>query len=120
MKIHLVKGRSYLYGKYIATKEKPTIDVPNDIAEYLISTGHFTSNSVTKEEKKSEPPAAIKTGFNANDSKSEVAQEFDVNKMRIEEINALAEELGVEFAAGDKKAEKIAKLNKYLNNKPEE
>lgn len=120
MTINLIKGCSYSYDKYIATKAKPSIDVPDNVAEYLLSTGHFSAN-LSVENNKPETPTitTVDVPTKGNEKSDEEPTAMSVENMSTKEINALAKELGVEFAEGDKKPEKIAKLNEFLNKTEE-
>ena len=120
MIIYLIKGGSYSYDKYVATKENPSIDVPDNVAEYLLSTGYFSANSLVQKNKPNTPTITTKDVPTTGEKQSEEGQSaVNVENMSTKEINALAKELGVEFAEGDKKPEKIAKLNEFLNKKEE-
>lgn len=121
MFVKLKSGMSYTYGKFVATKDKPVIEVPDNVGNYLISTGRFLPTDGA-EDVKNEVSSTITTADFTKEtgtSTSEIPEVPDVSKMTVEEINALASELGVEFPAAAKKTEKIKILTSFLNKKDE-
>lgn len=118
MFVKLKSGMSYTYGKFVATKDKPVIEVPDNVGNYLISTGRFLPTDGA-EDVKNEVSSTITTADFTKETVTSTSEIPDVSKMTVEELNALASELGVEFPAAAKKTEKIEILTSFLNKKDE-
>lgn len=125
MYIQLKKGLfSYSYKGYIATRTKPLIEVPTEVGAYLLSTGRFTAiQGVSDKVQKDENPTLTTSDLTQQDttaSETHMSEIPDISSMKVEELNMLAESLGVEFPENAKKPERIEILTNFLNKKGEE
>lgn len=124
MLITLVKDcLSYTCGNYTFTKETSSLEVPDDVGAYLLSTGNFKAGEAPAEAKeKTDDTPTITTGNFKQETSAPAPVDgvSDVSAMTASELNALAKELGVEFPANAKKDEKIEILSNFLGAKGEE
>lgn len=109
---------SYSLDKYYATKKNPIIDVPDDIAEYLISTGNFSVVNENITEKKQENIGVITTDevpTVVDIEKSDNDSISNIGKMTVAQLDELAEQVGYKYEGKLNKEQKIAALSEYLN-----
>ena len=129
MKIKLTsKVKSYSLGEYSATQKKPVIDVPDDVAEYLISTGNFAPASSCDEENitcdnkgtitTNDVPTVAGNPEQSSDNELEQS-DFNIAKMTVAQLDELAEQVGCTFDGKLNKEQKIAALTEFLNNSEE-
>lgn len=121
MKIRLVKGLSYTTPSFSCKKGKE-VTVPDKVGEELVKTGRFACVSVN-DNAGSTPPADNQkdvsdsdgesteksTGSNNNGNGEELSAEI-IEKMRKDELIALAEEKGIDISEcsnNEERAEKI-------------
>ena len=122
MKIKLTsKVKSYSLGEYSATQKKPVIDVPDDVAEYLISTGNFAPASSCDNKgtiTTNDVPTVAGNPEQSSDNELEQS-DFNIAKMTVAQLDELAEQVGCTFDGKLNKEQKIAVLTEFLNNSEE-
>lgn len=118
MFVKLLGCMSYTYDKFSATKDKPVIEVPDDVGAYLISTGRFALFSIIETPNIMPETPTIKTSdFESSKEKSSTAESPEapnILKMKVTELDELASQLGIEFKNGLSKSEKIEKISAFL------
>ena len=105
MKLKLIKGRSYSYGKIKVTNDKPIFETAdNKLADALIKSGFFVAVS---------EPAPVKNN-NTSGNKDKEPKETPLEKMTAKQLDAYAKEKGIDLKGLKTNADKIAKIKELL------
>lgn len=116
MFVKLLGCMSYTYDKFSATKDKPVIEVPDDVGVYLISTGRFARKEETPTTQSGNPTIST-SDFTTSDTKpstTEINEAPSISKMKVAELDALALQLGIKFEDGLSKSEKIERISAFI------
>ena len=107
IKLKLIKGRSYAFGKTKVISDKPIFETADDkLAVKLVKSGYFIAVS---------EPAAIK---DIPAAVTEV-EEIPLEKMTIEQLTIYAGENGINLTGLTKKPDILAKIKQVIDDNGE-
>lgn len=119
MIIKLIQSKSYSCGDITVFAKEPIITVNDkERAEYLLSTGYFEEIiEPNKENKNLNDNSVTKNDFLENSS--EKSDDSDISKMKVNELNEMAINLGIDVSKKKTKADKVTAIVEFLDNKAE-
>lgn len=113
MKVKLIKGLSYSNDFITVTARNPVVEVSSENGADLIASGYFklvdsdVISDITANENNEINNIAIED--------TEKSSGYDVSKLKVAELDALATQLGIKFENSLSKSEKIEKISAFLN-----